>query len=144
MVGVSALALPGFAPGEPAPGSWDAAIGALAAAARRAAGEDPLVLVGYSVGGVMAQAVAARLEADGAAPAGVVLIDTFDPDGEDQREVFGWAMGQVLDRDHAYQAVDDAGLRTMGRYMRLLQERAPAASSAPALLVRAGRPDWRR
>jgi thioesterase domain-containing protein len=133
----SALTLPGYGPGDPPPASWEAAVEALAAAARRSTGDRPYVLVGYSVGGVLAHAAADVLERSGPAPAGVVLLDTFDP-AEDQLPIFGWAMGELLDRDAGGVAVDDDGLLAMGGYLRLLGTWKPAAPVTPTLLVRAG------
>jgi thioesterase domain-containing protein len=144
---ISAVSLPGFARDEEAPGSWDAAIGSLAQAARRTSNGRDLVLVGYSVGGVLAEAVAGVLEAEGTPPAGIVLIDTYEPDSDDQLAVFSWALSQVLERDHAYQTIDDDGLLTMGAYLRLLSGWTPASPSVPSLLITAagaGQPNWRR
>jgi acyl transferase domain-containing protein/thioesterase domain-containing protein len=132
---VVALTLPGFGPGQ-TPGSWDLAVDAVARAAQRSAGDGPFVLAGYSTGGVLAHSAAEVLQRAGAGPAGVVLIDTFDPVG-DQTPIFGWALGRILDRDEEL-AVDDEGLLAMSAYLRLLEDRMPAHPAAPSLLVRAG------
>ena len=134
---ISAITLPGFGAGEPMPGSWDVAVTAIARRAREAAGGDPFVLVGYSVGGVLANAAAEVLARDGDGAAGVVLLDTLDADEQDQADVFAWAMGHMLDRDHAYLTLSDEGLLVMGAYMRLLAARRPAPPATPSLLVRA-------
>ena len=60
---MSALTLPGF--DGPIAATWPAMVDALADATLRAAGGSPFVLVGYSIGGVLAQAVAASLQAAG-------------------------------------------------------------------------------
>ena len=109
---------------------------ALAAATARATGDRPYVLVGYSIGGVLAHSAAAVLERSGRAPAGVVLLDTFDP-AQEQAPVFAWAMGELLDRDPGSVAVDDEGLLTMGAYLRLAAGWEAAPTTAPSLLVRA-------
>ena len=134
---VSALNLPGFRRGEPVPAGWPVAIESLARAARGAAGDEPFVLAGYSIGGVLAHAVAEALERDGGGPAGLVLLDTFDVDAVDQQRAFAWAVGQILERDHDYVSVDDGGLTAMGAWMRAVQEWTPGRVEAPTLLVRA-------
>jgi pimaricinolide synthase PimS1 len=138
---VSAFALPGFRAGEAAPATWSAAIDALAASVREAAGGDAFVLVGYSIGGVLAHALARRLEDDGVLPAGLVMIDTLPPDSRDERmEVFGTVMATVLDKGHELMSVEDADLLAMGTYIRLLDEWEPLPAEAPSLLVRASEP----
>jgi thioesterase domain-containing protein len=138
---VFACSLPGFRDGEPAPGSWDAAVDVLAASIRRVVGDAPYVLVGYSMGGVVAHSVAARLEEAGTAPAGVVMIDTPMPADEVATDrLFSLVMTQILDRGHEAIAVDDASWLAMGTYLRLLTERRPTPMSAPTLLIRAGVP----
>ncbi|MEU9971276.1 polyketide synthase dehydratase domain-containing protein [Streptomyces malaysiensis] len=76
---VSAVRHPGFEPGEALPATLDALVTAQAIAVRAAAAEGPLVLLGRSAGGWVAHAVAERLESEGAAPAAVVLVDTYPP-----------------------------------------------------------------
>ena len=76
---VSAIPEPGFAAGEPLPATLDALVSVQAEIIRRAADDRPLVIAGHSSGGMVAHAVAARLAATGARPAGVVLLDTFSP-----------------------------------------------------------------
>jgi thioesterase domain-containing protein/acyl carrier protein len=138
---VFACSLPGFRGTELVPGSWDVAVEVLAGSIRRAVGDSPFVLVGYSTGGVIAQSLAARFEAAGTAPAGVVMIDTPMPaDEEATSRVFSLVMTQVLERQHEAVAVDDASWLAMGTYMRLMAEHQPAAVAARTLLIRAGEP----
>ncbi|MFL6130218.1 MAG: SDR family NAD(P)-dependent oxidoreductase, partial [Mycobacteriales bacterium] len=138
---VLVCSLPGFRGSEPAPSTWDAAIEVLEQAVRRAVGDDPFVLVGYSIGGVVAHSLAARLEATGTAPAGVVLIDTPAPEGEEETtRVFSMVMTEIHEREHEAITVDDANWLAMGTYLRLLAERAPVHVAAPSLLIRAGQP----
>jgi acyl transferase domain-containing protein/NADPH:quinone reductase-like Zn-dependent oxidoreductase/acyl carrier protein len=137
---VFACPLPGFRGAEPVPGSWAVAIEVLAASIRRVVGDDPYVLVGYSMGGVLAHSVASRLEDAGAAPTGIVMIDTPSP--EDQAEtdrVFALVMTEILGRDPDG-SIDDASWLAMGTYLRLLTERRSARIAAPTLLIRAGTP----
>ncbi|MFE2561849.1 alpha/beta fold hydrolase, partial [Streptomyces sp. NPDC059352] len=131
--------LPGFRGGEPAPASWEAAIEVLEQAIRHAVGEDPFVLVGYSIGGVVAHSLAARFEASGDSPVPVVMIDTPTPDGEEETDrVFSMVMTEILSREDAAIVVDDANWLSMGTYMRLLTERPAARITSRSLLVRAG------
>jgi thioesterase domain-containing protein len=155
---VFVCALPGFRDSELAPGSWSAAVDALEGSIRRAVGDAPFVLVGYSIGGVIAHALAARFEDAGAAPAGVVLVDTPAPDAvlaaiepraggragaageEETRSVFTLVVTSILERGHEAISIDDVSWLAMGTYLRLLPERHPARIAAPALLIRAGQP----
>ncbi len=133
---MSALTLPGF--DGPIAASWPAMVDALADATRYAAGGSPFVLVGYSIGGVLAHAVAASLQAAGNPAAGIAMIDTFDPEPAELRaEVFSWAMGQILDRDHELIVINDDNLIAMGSYLRLFDDWRPEPVAAPTLLVEA-------
>jgi thioesterase domain-containing protein/acyl carrier protein len=138
---VLACSLPGFRGTDMVPGSWDAAIEVLADSIRRATAGAPLVLVGYSIGGVIAHSIAARLAAADAAPAGLVMIDTPTPEGEEaNNRVFSQVMTEILAREHGVSSIDDADWLAMGTYMRLLAERRPEPTAAPTLLIRAGEP----
>ncbi|MEU9480194.1 type I polyketide synthase [Streptomyces sp. NPDC048191] len=136
---VSALALPGYLDGEPLPADRSAAIEAVTRQVRAAAGERPVVLVGYSSGGLLADGVAARLAAQGRPAAGLVLIDTF---------VFGPELAtsgtalfeQMLARLVGGGAVTDARLTAMGGYLRLLTDWEPLDSATPVLVARTTEP----
>jgi thioesterase domain-containing protein/acyl carrier protein len=137
---VSAYSLPGFRPGEPVPGSWNALIEALAESLREAAGGDPFVLAGYSHGGAPAHALARLLEDQGVFPAGLVMIDTYAPESQDEiDQLFANVMGTILEKGHelVQESVDDDNLLAMGAYFRVGAEWEPAPIEAPRLLVRA-------
>ncbi|MFC9683114.1 SDR family NAD(P)-dependent oxidoreductase [Streptomyces sp. NPDC056948] len=135
---VSALRLPGTTPGEALPRSWDSAIDYLATSVGDDLAHRPTVLVGYSIGGAIAHAVAHRLEERGARPAGVVMIDTYSPDDMDlNHAVLADALGALLDHEQARALVDDNGLIAMGNYVRVYGERRPLPISAPTLNLRA-------
>ncbi|MGW3656555.1 type I polyketide synthase [Streptomyces sp. NPDC005151] len=137
---MSALTLPGLGGTSPLlPRSWHAAVGSLAAETLRAAAGAPVLLAGHSIGGVLAHAAAASLERAGHQVAGVVLIDTYEPEPAQQSEVFGWAMGHILDREQVLTDVDDAGVLAMGGYLRLFDDWVCDPLTAPALLVTAER-----
>jgi polyene macrolide polyketide synthase len=140
---ISALALPGFRPGELVPGSWNILIEALAASTREAVGDDPFVLVSYSHGGAPAHALAHLLEDQGVLPSGLVMIDTYAPEAEDERnQLFIDVMGTILDKGHALlqEALDDDNLLAMGAYFRVGIEWDPVPIETPSMLIRASEP----
>jgi thioesterase domain-containing protein/acyl carrier protein len=138
---VLACSLPGFRGTDSAPGSWGTAVEVLTDSIRRAVGDAPFVLVGYSIGGVIAHSIAARLEDAGAAPVGIVMIDTPTPEGEEENNrVFSLVMTEILEREHEAISIDDANWLAMGTYMRLMAGHRPARIAAPILAIRAGEP----
>ena len=138
---VVSLTLPGFGKGEPLPETWDAALDVMAEAVHRAAVGNPVVLVGHSIGGVIAHDLAARVD-----PLGVVMIDTFEVDGTDRAKVFEWAMGLILERDRDSVIVNDDNVLAMGAYLRLFPQRRPTRHTTPSAMIRAERaapwPTW--
>ncbi|MEV8004980.1 type I polyketide synthase [Streptomyces parvus] len=135
---VSALRLPGTREGDALPESWTAAIESLAAAVAPELERGPVALIGYSIGGALAHAVARRLEADGHELAGVAMVDTYSPDAyELNRRVLSDALGQILARDNELTPVDDHSLVAMGGYVRVFPEREVGPIAAPTLNLRA-------
>jgi pimaricinolide synthase PimS1 len=132
---VSVLPLPGFVAGELLPESLGALVDVLAASVREAAGDEPFVLLGYSSGGLLGYALAAELERTGDAPAGVVLLDTYEIDGPVAHAVHDMAGGLLDRRDEV--GLDRAKLTAMGRYLGLLAEADLAEVRAPTLLLQA-------
>nr|WP_245240399.1 type I polyketide synthase [Streptomyces spiramenti] len=150
--GVSALAAPGFLPGEPVPAGMSALLDFQARTLRAELGDRPLVLVGSSSGGTLAHGVAARLEELGAGPAAVVLLDTYLSDNEGMTQFNDVLIGGMFAREERAAPMDGTRLTAMGRYFRLLDSWTPPPVTAPTLLVRAGEPlgapdpaagDWR-
>jgi malonyl CoA-acyl carrier protein transacylase/thioesterase domain-containing protein len=143
---VYSCALPGFRDGEALPGAWAAAMEVLAAEIRQAVGDAEIVLVGYSIGGAVAHALALELERTGRAVAGLVLLDSPSPQFviDNGGGVFRSSMTRMLAGD--FDAVLDAvGWLAMGAYLRLLPERADTAVEVPMLYVRAGEEhSWQR
>ncbi|MGP3971903.1 beta-ketoacyl synthase N-terminal-like domain-containing protein [Streptomyces sp. 6N223] len=131
---LTALSLPGFLPGEPLPASLAALVDALCAAASAVVGEEPgrpFALAGYSSGGLLAHAMAERLGAGA-----VVLLDSRPLDGyspADHPEL----LGGVVER---MEALDEARLTAMGRYLELLHGVRPEPVGVPVLQVAAERP----
>jgi acyl transferase domain-containing protein/thioesterase domain-containing protein len=129
---VVSLTLPGFGKATALPETWDAALDAMAEAVLRAAAGNPVVLVGHSIGGVIAHDLAGRVD-----PSSVVMIDTFEVDGTDRAKVFEWAMGIILERDSDSVIVNDDNVLAMGAYLRLFPERDTTPSAVPSVLIRA-------
>ncbi|MDN0201190.1 beta-ketoacyl synthase N-terminal-like domain-containing protein [Streptomyces sp. S.PNR 29] len=133
---VTALPLPGFADGgELLPRDTETMIGVQAAAVRKYLGDEPCVLVGYSSGGMLAHAVAGRLEAEGASPAALVLLDAYVL--ADMPERLMRAMNyEVLDRRAHFAGLDFRGLTAMRRYMDAFAHWSPGPVRTPTLFVR--------
>ncbi len=137
---VMALALPGFARGERLPESFEAAVEALAVAVERRSDDGSFVLVGYSSGGWLANAIASRLEREGKSPAAaVVLLDSLPAARGASVVALRAALGDVL-TDEMLGFMNDHRLTAMGAYMRLLADWAPLDIDTPTLFVRAGEP----
>ncbi|HEX7278316.1 MAG TPA: alpha/beta fold hydrolase [Solirubrobacterales bacterium] len=135
---VVGLGLPGFAAGTAVPPGWSDLLTGLAAGAIEAAAGQPFVLVGNSIGGVMAIEVAAALAAEGVEVAGAVTLDTFNPEVA-AADVFAWVMGLVLNREEGERLpIDDHGVATMARYMGLLAAGREGTDGAgvPTLQIR--------
>ncbi|HEX2132319.1 MAG TPA: alpha/beta fold hydrolase [Actinophytocola sp.] len=138
----SALVLPGFDRDGRVPATWTAALDALAAAVRASLGGAPYVLVGHSIGGVVAHTLASHLERQGYPTAGVVMVDTLEPDSARRDAMLEWALGSVLDRDPDGLAVTDDTLLAMGAYLRLFPDWRPVRPSVPVLQVAATDSPW--
>lgn len=110
---------------------------------RHQLGDRRCVLVGHSMGGTAAHALATHLSALGTPPAGLVLIDSYHitPD----REAEPWllslparipqAVGERFDT-----LVDDLALLSLGAYTRMFRGWQPERIQVPTLLVRACEP----
>ena len=148
--GVSGLHLPGYLAGERLPASPEALLDRCLDAVGRYPDGTPLALVGYSSGGLLAAALADRLENLGRHPVALVLLDpyllttgTLDRLGPALLDGLGERIGDY--------PVDDTRLTAMGGYLRLLADWSPPDVKAPTLLVRAADPvpgwdtdgDWR-
>ncbi|WP_373466026.1 type I polyketide synthase [Streptomyces sp. V3I8] len=134
--GVSALQVPGFVEGEPLPADFDAMVESQARTVLRHAAGEPYVLVGYSSGGWLANAVAVHLERTGHHPAGVVLLDTYFADSRLPLIQPALTRG-MFDREEAFGRIGHVRWTAMGAYLRLFTDFAPAPTRAPHLLVQA-------
>ncbi|MFD4137249.1 type I polyketide synthase, partial [Streptomyces goshikiensis] len=143
---VHAMAAPGFLRGEQLPSTAEAVIEAQAEAVLRHADGEPFVLLGHSSGGMLAHAVAGRLEGAGIFPEAVVLVDIYSHDDDAILGIQPGLSEGVDERQGSYVPVDDSRLLAMGAYFRLFGGWKPDAVKAPTLLVRAQEQffDWTR
>ncbi|MEU9608108.1 type I polyketide synthase [Streptomyces sp. NPDC048057] len=134
---------PGIASGDAAPRDWSTLVDLHTATLRERLGGRRPVLVGWSMGGCPAHAVAARLAATGTPPAGLVLLDSHHvtPEREDEPWLLALparmalAMGTEFDT-----AVDDMALTAFGSYTQMLRGWHPEPLDpfdVPALVIRA-------
>ncbi|MEV2243858.1 type I polyketide synthase [Streptomyces sp. NPDC049970] len=137
---VSALAVPGFAAGEPLPATEEALLDLLARMVREQVGDEPYAVLGSSSGGILAYATAARLEREGRGPAGVVLLDTYVPGDDSLGQFEDQLLGGMFEREASFARMDAARLSAMSWYFNLLGGWRPGKLDAPVLLVRAGEP----
>ncbi|MFG2577559.1 alpha/beta fold hydrolase, partial [Streptomyces sp. NPDC048481] len=135
---VSALALPGFATGEPLPASAEAVVRTMADNVLDSAPDRPFVLLGYSSGGLIAYATAYHLEqVHGVVPAGVVLLDSYRV--QDEAMVVGMERlaRSLLEVEQTVGRYDSTRLSAMSRYFDILPDFKLDAVSAPVLFVSA-------
>jgi acyl transferase domain-containing protein/thioesterase domain-containing protein len=153
--GMVMLEYPGMR-GDPAvPDSPETLARMCAEAIRRVAGDEPVVLAGFCVGGNVAHAVASMLERTGPRPAGIVLLDSHQPadSRRDDRHTALMAWGAGLPGEQFRRLFDDSVIVAGGAYSRLFDAWRPEPVTVPTLLIRAERPtaemraadlaDWR-
>jgi thioesterase domain-containing protein len=133
---VSALPVPGFTAGEPLAATPEALVGAYAESVRKSLNGTRFALAGYSSGGLVAHALAARLADLGASPAAVVLIDTFTPESAGvPADVLAALPGAVL-AGSADGPAGDGWLTALAHYYSFDWRGLPRLD-VPTLLVRA-------
>ncbi|MEV0694998.1 thioesterase domain-containing protein [Streptomyces sp. NPDC050388] len=137
---VAAVRHPGFGHGEALPATLDALVTAQAATVRAAAGDGPLVLLGRSAGGWVAQAVAERLEAEGSAPLAVVLLDTYPSSDDDHGQTLSAMTSDMLHRAAKFLPTAPDRLTAMAGYFELFAGWKPLRLVSPTLFVRARDP----
>ncbi|WP_367127736.1 type I polyketide synthase [Saccharothrix sp. HUAS TT1] len=130
------LPAPGFAAGESLPSSVDALVAAQAEAVLRCAGGERPVVVGYSSGGWIAHAVAARLQTTGTPPLAVVMLDSFTRDVPMNPEFLSLMAQQQAER-FRFMASGGDQLTAMGGYLRIFDTWEAPALDVPTLLIRA-------
>ncbi|MFF7859312.1 SDR family NAD(P)-dependent oxidoreductase [Streptomyces sp. NPDC007904] len=138
---VWALPTQGFGTGEPLPATFDAVADLHADAVHRTVGDTPAVLLGSSSGGVLALSAARRLQERGAAPAAVVLLDTYMPRADSPFLRFSQQMlGGMFERESMFAHMDTDRLTAMSWYVALIGEWEPGPLDCPVLLVRSSEP----
>ncbi|KPI30779.1 6-deoxyerythronolide-B synthase [Actinobacteria bacterium OK074] len=135
---VFALPLPGFGDGEPLPATSELVVDLHADAIARELGDTPFALAGYSSGGWLAHAVAARLETLGHSPRGVVLLDTWFPKDDIPEEQIQEQLQGIAVNDHAFALITEDQVTAQGAYLELFDGWKPGPVAAPVALVRAG------
>jgi acyl transferase domain-containing protein len=144
---VCAFDLPGFTGAGRLPASWAALVDAAATAVSARAGSRAVALAGYSSGGLLAHAVAAKLAALGTPATALVLVDTYPP-GPLTLDRLPPALLSGVARGLELLESDDRRVAAMGGYLALIGQWQPGDPIAPTLLVRAtsavpGYPPWR-
>jgi surfactin synthase thioesterase subunit len=146
------LHIPGFVGEERLPGSLDIALAYQMSAVEAALGRDsPLILAGYSTGGIFAYGLASELEARGREVGAVVLLDTYPPrpDGIPTTQEAA-AVQRLLSNREWRHYLNETRLTAMGWYLRIVADLHLRPIMAPTLLLRASQPmttadgdDWR-
>ncbi|MFE4451591.1 type I polyketide synthase [Streptomyces sp. NPDC056796] len=139
---VVVLTNPGYSEGQLVPDSFESFIEQRIASLRAFVGTEPFVLLGHSAGGLIAHAMAMRAEEAGLAPAGVVLIDTFQAGDRFSRKTTNAMMDGLFAREHLLgpDALSGVRLTAMGRYHTLMAECEIAPVKSPTLFLRAADP----
>ncbi|WP_342228444.1 type I polyketide synthase [Nocardia wallacei] len=122
---VSGVPLAGFGAGEPLPATPSAAVSWLCDAVEHAAGGRPIVLVGYSSGGVLAHAVAGEFAARRPGELrGLVMLDSFRPDaagwGAPMEPLFAGMLDGEDGTGDSGLAVKLTAMAMWGRHLRAL------------------------
>ncbi|MFI0240648.1 type I polyketide synthase [Streptomyces sp. NPDC016845] len=138
---VWALPTQGFGTGEALPATFDAVADLHADAVHRTVGDTPPVLLGSSSGGVLALSTARRMQERGAAPAAVVLLDTYMPRADSPFLRFSQQMlAGMFDRESMFAHMDSDRLTAMSWYVAMIGEWEPGPLDCPVLLVRSTEP----
>ena len=138
---VSVIPSPGYIQGEPLAATVDALVGAHAENLGRSLNGTPFVLAGHSSGGLIAHALATRLDSAGLAPAAIVLIDTFAAEAKQMSEESWSILPSVIlaNNEQSGDTGDDAWLTATVHYSSLDWTRLEK-TAIPTMLVRAQEP----
>ncbi|WP_268241741.1 SDR family NAD(P)-dependent oxidoreductase [Dactylosporangium sucinum] len=130
---------PGFVAGQSLPSTFDALVRLHADTVLRAADGAPFALLGRSASGWLAYSLAHHLEAIGAPPAAVVLLDTYFGEQQDRANLYSGARAMMA-REQRSTMLSDVRVTAMGRYESLIAHWHPEPVRTPTLLVRATAP----
>ena len=134
---MAVLPLTGYADHEPLPPTRTDLVAAVAEAVRDNV-TGPYVLVGYSSGGWIAHAAAARLKDLNTAPESLVLLDSHLPGSTGLTEIQFDLLGDAYAEWTATQPLRGSELTAMAHHLRLFNDWAPTEiSGIPTLLLRA-------
>ncbi|MFI6619229.1 alpha/beta fold hydrolase [Streptomyces sp. NPDC050528] len=140
---VISLVNPGYGEGELVADSFAALVEVHLAKLRETVGGAPFVLLGHSMGGLIAHALAMRAEEAGLGPAAVVLLDTFQATHQFSEKTT-IAMNEGLDSREQLLgplALNGVKLTAMGRYNALfMRECELGPIEAPTLFLSAADP----
>jgi thioesterase domain-containing protein len=132
---VMTVSLSGFSPEESLPTTSEAAIEALAASVLEAADGEPMVIVGYSAGGILARCATLHLEEHhGVVPAGLVMLDSY-PVASQLTERDLALMHVMIEKENLLGGFDAARLTTMGRYVDIIPKLNPGPVKARELFI---------
>ncbi|WP_216894083.1 type I polyketide synthase [Nocardia alni] len=134
---VLALPQPGFDSGRPLPADLDALAAAHTVALDRSLGTRPVLLGGHSSGGLVAHAVAARLESLRRPATGLVLIDSYWPDPEFMDTVLPDVLVRAAGGSAPNPPMGVDRLTAVGGYLSVFSGSRPEPLATPTLLVRA-------
>jgi thioesterase domain-containing protein len=137
--GVTALLNPGYGPDEPVPADLDALVDAhLRAIATHLDGDQRIVLLGHSAGGLIAHAVATGLDRAGRRPDGLVLLDPPWPGEVGDGELAALAREFLVRQEGEPQDGSfSAWLTTLGAYLRAIDGWTPQPHTVRTLVLRA-------
>jgi acyl transferase domain-containing protein/acyl carrier protein len=138
---VSVIPAPGITEGEPLAATVDALASVHAENIRRSASGAPFVLAGHSSGGLVAHAVATRLQETGPAPAALVLVDAYSP-GRSELSEEAWSLVPAVampESQRRGEPLEDAWFTAVAHYFSL-DWSVLAQTDLPTLLVRAAEP----
>ncbi|QES38994.1 hypothetical protein DEJ48_13445 [Streptomyces venezuelae] len=140
---VLSLVNPGYAEGELVAETFDALVETHLVQLRETVGSEPFVLLGHSMGGLIAHTLAMRAEEAGLTPDAVVLLDTFQATHQ-FAEKTTLAMNEGLDSRERLLgpfALNGVKLTAMGRYNALfMQQCVLRPIKAPTLFLSAAEP----
>ncbi|MFE9423308.1 SDR family NAD(P)-dependent oxidoreductase [Kitasatospora sp. NPDC006697] len=140
------LPSPGWDEADPLPDTLETYLRLQTEAVAEAVGtERPIVVVGRSMGGCVANAVTARLEELGRPVAGLLLLDAYPVDSAVRPGMADWWLTAMLtgmvERIAQYDMVwSDASLTAMGGYNSVFAQWQPQPVAAPVLALRADTP----